>query len=108
YGRTIPNLGVEALTWTLTLTAPERRAEPDVVARGGARRAPANGQRPVFDPERGDFITAAVLERKDLPPGATFAGPALIMEAQTTTFVPAAFDGSVSGHGHLVLKRRPA
>ena len=39
-------------------------------------------------------------------PGARFSGPALIVEDQTTTFAPSAFDGIVSPEGHLVLTRR--
>ena len=45
-------------------------------------------------------------ERDALPEGATFSGPAVVVEDQTTTFVPSDFDGRVSGHGHLVLTRR--
>jgi N-methylhydantoinase A len=38
--------------------------------------------------------------------GSTFSGPAVIIEDQTTTFVPSAFAGSVDAHGHLVLRQR--
>jgi N-methylhydantoinase A len=41
-----------------------------------------------------------------MPEGSTFAGPAVIIEDQTTTFVPATFDGYVNAQGHLILKRQ--
>jgi N-methylhydantoinase A len=59
----------------------------------------------VFDAGLGKFVEAAVIERDKALPGATFSGPAVIVEAQTTTFAPTGFDGAVSRHGHLVLTR---
>ena len=47
-----------------------------------------------------------MIERERAAPGATFSGPAIIVEAQTTTFAPSGFDGAVSAHGHLVLTKR--
>jgi N-methylhydantoinase A len=107
FNRTIPNLGVEVMTWTLVLSRKAPTASAPVLAvahpeRGAARET----TRRVFDPESGGFVAAAVLSRAALPAGSRFNGPALIIEDQTTTYVPASFDGSVSVHGHLVLDRR--
>ena len=107
FNRTIPNLGVEVMTWTLVLSRKAPAAADDGLA------APPEGSvasaelvRQVFDPESGTFMMASVLQRNALPVGSRFCGPALIVEDQTTTYVPATFDGSVSVHGHLVLDRR--
>ena len=107
FSRTIPGLSVEALTFTLTLS----RAAPALASRGvdakpAHRAAAIKGKRKVFDAGLGKFVEAAVIERDTTPPGATFNGPALVVEAQTTTFVPSDFDGAVSAHGHLILTRR--
>jgi N-methylhydantoinase A len=59
----------------------------------------------VFDGEIGQFVTASVIRRDAMQEGSTFSGPAVIIEDQTTTFVPSAFDGHVNAHGHLILKR---
>ncbi len=106
YGRTIPKLRVEALTWTLLLACePTDGAAPAAMPAVAAEPAPIEGSKPVFDAELGKFVAAAVIRRDALRPGSTFEGPAIIVEDQTTTYVPGGFQGAVSSHGHLVLKR---
>jgi N-methylhydantoinase A len=106
YGRTIPNLDVEILSWTLSLQTivpePERAAPP---APAGEARAPRETRR-VFDPGLGREVDAGIFWRPDLAPGDRVAGPALIAEPQTTTVVSAAFDAVVDDLGYLVLRRR--
>jgi len=106
YSRTIPNLGIEALTWMLVLVGKrkDKTSEParatDLVG-----PAPIEQTKPVFDGEIGQFVTASVIRRDAMQDGSTFSGPAVIIEEQTTTFVPSAFKGHVNAHGHLILKR---
>ena len=106
YGRTIPNLSVEALTWTLMLSSPPMPTEPEAAVqdRAGAPAA-IDGSRQVFDAALGGFVAASVIRRDSMRPGSTFVGPAVITEDQTTTHVPSGYDGTVSSRGHLVLKR---
>jgi 5-oxoprolinase (ATP-hydrolysing) len=42
-------------------------------------------------------------DRSTLAPGATFAGPCLVLEDYSATFVGEAWEGRVDGAGHLVL-----
>lgn len=106
YGRTIPNLRVQALTWTLVLSRPANGLDHGIeVHAAPAAAARAQTQTEVFDAGLGRFVKAAVIARAGLSPGSTFAGPALIVEDQTTTFVPCGFAGQVSAHRHLVLTR---
>ncbi len=107
YSRTIPTLNVEALTWTLILSSPSPdtpgdQASPDSTAPA----VPVADTRQVFDVERGAFLTASALNREALPPESVFAGPALVTESQTTTYVPPSFEGSVTARGHLMLTRK--
>ncbi len=107
YNRTIPNLRVEALTWMLVLSRnPHASSEGPKPESVNATPAPIAYTKQVFDAAVGNFVTASVIMREQAKPGSTFRGPALVMEDQTTTFVPSAFDGSVSPQGHLVLQRR--
>ncbi len=107
YNRTIPNLRVEALTWMLVLSRkPSGQAAAVVRTAQSTGPAPVAYRRKVFDAAVGSFVDANVIFRAQALPGSTFNGPALVMEDQTTTFVPSAFDGSVSPQGHLVLQRR--
>jgi len=47
-----------------------------------------------------------VLGRADLKPGDMFAGPALIVESQTTTVVTSTYDGEIDAYSNIVLNRK--
>ena len=107
YSRTIPNLYAEALTWMLVLACPSDSRPPDAPPGDvSPHPAPLEGSKQIFDVESGSFVTASTIRRERLEQGSYFDGPALIIEDQTTTYVPAGFSGSVASHGHLVLQRR--
>jgi len=106
YGRTIPHLEVEVLSWSLIV----RTATPAPIkaARGPRRAVPRpDGTRALYDPAAQRFRSAAVRDRTKLLPGAAFPGPALVVEDQTTTVVGAGYRASVNSLGYLVLERAP-
>lgn len=108
FGRTIPGLDMEILSWTLTAAAHIDPAVADKViatARATCAATPID-HRQLFDPERSDYVTAPVYWRDDLSPGMQITGPALIAEDQTTTVVTAAFSAAVDDHGYLILDRQ--
>ena len=105
FGRTIPRLEVEALSWTLTLAT--ERPLPAVVADPAPRPAPpAAGRRRVFDPGAERSIEAGVWQRESLQAGMQVEGPAVVVEAETATVVPPAYTATVTAGGHLLLQRR--
>ena len=59
----------------------------------------------VVDPGSGRFEAVALYNRRDLPPGATIAGPALIVEDETTTMVTRRFRARIDALGSIVLTR---
>ena len=103
YGRTIPNLAVEVLSWTLTVGTRLRPVTTVRPVRGSAR-ARAQGERRVYDPRTRRFCDTAVYERTALAPGARIAGPALIVEDQTTTWVGSEFEASVNSAGDIDMR----
>jgi len=107
YSRVVPGVDIELLTWTvLVSSAPHEVAvHADDAA---AYAAEADGRRQVFDAESGEFVTVPVYKRSRLKPGARFAGPAVVTEAETTTIVSPAFDVRVDGYGYLHCERRQA
>ena len=106
YGRTIPDLDVEILSWTLTLGT-ELPAVTQVPAPAFDGSAIASiAQRSVFDPTATDFIETPVYRRDDLAPGVRIEGPALIVEDQTTSVVTAGFDATLNQAGYVVMRRR--
>jgi len=106
YGRTIPDMDVEVLTWALTLTgpveAPSPVAEPDAVGTPPT----VNGERTLFNTRAADFETVPVYARDTLTPGMRIAGPAIVSESQTTTVVTPDFDARIDGRGYIILERR--
>jgi N-methylhydantoinase A len=103
FGRIIPGLEAEVLSWALSVGT---RVEPPTrVAPPQKRAAPApTARRRVFDPGSGDFLESAVFRRADIVPGARIAGPALIVEDETTTVVAPNFELTVNAVGYLVLE----
>jgi N-methylhydantoinase A len=104
FGRIIPGLEIEALSWILNLSTPAPLPAPAAAPRPVAAPA-ASGTRRVFDPARGEFHDAALFRRADLAPGMALAGPAVVVEAATATVIPPGFDLEVAAGGHLVLTR---
>jgi N-methylhydantoinase A len=106
YSRIIPGVEVEILSWVLLLSAPPP-AEPAAVPPSPTPHAPEPARhRPVFDPELGEFVTVAIYDRHDLKPGAQIAGPAVIVEDETSTVVTRLFDATVDAFGYIELTRR--
>ncbi len=102
FGRTIPRLEVEALTWTLSLATV--RPLPAPVAAPAPCGAPAPvGRRTVLDSATGLREQATVFDRAALAPGAAVEGPALIVEEETTTVVPRGASASVNALRQIVL-----
>jgi N-methylhydantoinase A len=103
YGRTIPGMDVEVLTFALSLAAPPAPAPPPAPPReaGGVS---ARGERPLFDIARAAFGPAPVYAREAL--GTTpLAGPLVVLEDQTTTVVPRGFEVLAGPDDALVLRR---
>ena len=104
YGREMATGEIEILTWTVTVSTPRAPVVP-VPAAGREGAAKPVAQRPVFDPGSGQSLDTAIYLRDGLRPGDRLDGPALIVEAQTTTVVPPSFQAEVNGAGQLVLQR---
>lgn len=107
FGRVIPKLEIEILTWTLSL-ATERvpvREAANIPIEKNAAGPIQEGARDVFDPRRGSRETASVFARSALAAGSAIAGPALITEEQTTTLVPRGFSAWVNSLEQIVIDR---
>lgn len=103
YGRTLPNVAVEIISWSVGVAAPAPQAATAAVT-GIAGKAAPQGWRDVFDFARRAVRPVATFERSALPVNAPLAGPALVVEDETTTIVGDGFSAWVDGHGHLILE----
>jgi N-methylhydantoinase A len=104
FGRRIPDLDVEVLSWSLrlaTIGAPIKLCPPaplDHVAE------PADYV-DVIDPPTGQLERIALYNRSALTPGSTITGPALIVEDETTTLVTESFSARIDALGSIVMNR---
>jgi N-methylhydantoinase A len=71
----------------------------DAVVRSDARL----GTRDAWDDGR--FVSATVYAREKLGRGARIAGPAIVEQYDTTTWLPAAWQAKVDAHDNLLLER---
>ena len=105
YARSVPGMDVEILGWKLVVAAPLPEDPETVVSvRGDEGEGPS--RRHLVDPAAGKMEEVPVFRRESLDPGATFEGPCVITEGQTTTVVTASFHGQVDHHGHIALEAR--
>jgi len=105
YGRTIPDMDVEVLTWALTLSAPVEDPQP-VSDPATEARPEAIGERRLFNTRTADFEAVPVYARQTLLPGMHIPGPAIVSESQTTTVVARGFDARIDGRGYIILERQ--
>lgn len=107
YGGLAVKLPIEVLTWRVSvatvLPPPEPVADPTKPF-----TATPHAHREVLDPGLGEVRRHALYRRTDLRPGHRLAGPALIVEDETTTVVSPSFDAHIDGHGYIVMTRRLA
>jgi N-methylhydantoinase A len=103
FGLRIADVRVEFLTWSVGVSTGQKEKKH-------ARKKPSNSKAKsnrassVFDPVSGKIQTIPSYRRGELAPGARLAGPALVVEPQTTTLVPRGWRCSVTGAGHLYLE----
>ncbi len=98
-------LEIEIVTWSVKVED-ERPAPPRrTLIRDGEAHV-TDATRAVFDPGSGAPLRTAIVERAALASGAKVAGPAVVVERETSTVVTAPFDLVVQGDGSLLLVRR--
>ncbi|MGI9501276.1 MAG: hydantoinase/oxoprolinase family protein, partial [Geminicoccaceae bacterium] len=105
YGVRLDHVGIEITAWSLTLSASVSTDRLVAAPAAVRKRAGPMGWRDVYEPAHGGFRPFALHRRADLLPGAQFEGPAIVMEDQTSTIVPAGWQVSIAGNLEIVLER---
>jgi len=108
YGRTIDGIDVEALSWTLTISAPRQTDAGKAQSSTKKAAPPPTGSQSLFDPTAAARVDAPVYLRDQLHAGNQIKGPALITEDQTTTVVTSSYEATIDGRGYIVLTRGKA
>ncbi len=89
YGRTYPDSEVEFINFKVRASLPERLLQLPKLRKkkGQTIKAAIKGQRPAYSPIAKDFISYTVYDRYKLFPEASFQGPAIIEEKESTLIV---------------------
>ncbi|MBI2204724.1 MAG: hydantoinase/oxoprolinase family protein [Candidatus Rokubacteria bacterium] len=104
YQRTNPELGIEVVTWRLTVSGPDPAVPRWRLAGDPGAGAPVpKKRRDVF--LRGAYESVPVYDRDRLATGARIAGPAIVEERESTAVVTPGFDVRVDDSFNLVLQR---
>ncbi|MEE8301385.1 MAG: hydantoinase/oxoprolinase family protein, partial [Candidatus Tectomicrobia bacterium] len=106
YERTIPNLEVEILTWVLLVSTATEPLTTETTPPASAASPQPIGQRQMVDTASGEQVTASVYERQALQPGMRLAGPAVIVEQDTTTVVSARFSAYIHPLDYIILEQQ--
>jgi N-methylhydantoinase A len=102
FARYIPGAVIEIMSWVVLATTDTEM--PRQLGKAAPQPAPAPaGERSVFDARLGRRIPVPVYERSRLAAGVAIAGPALVVEEGTSTYVSPSFDLAVDAGGALVL-----
>jgi N-methylhydantoinase A len=104
FGRSIPDLEVEVLSWSLRVATADPPIEPCPLPPPD-RAVDAVGHAHVVDSISGERETVPIYTRLKLAPGAVIQGPALIVEDETTTLVLRNFTARINGLGYIVMTR---
>jgi len=103
YGRIIPGLDVEVLSWTLNLTTAQEQAVPIDETLPRSSNDKDYPTRLMVDD--GNLVPAQQVFRDQLPKYERLEGPMLIIEDQTTTVVPSRFAVHVNAREDLVIEK---
>jgi len=107
FSRAIPSAAIEVLNWSVLVSTHAERPEPTPKVAPAPAPQP-QGHRAVFDGRAERRIEVPIYRRESMAPGAVIAGPALIAEDETTTFVSASFDAHIDGSGCIVMEQKAA
>ncbi len=104
FGRAIDDLTIEAVSWSVRVASVQKRPKAlQLVAASNEIRS--EHFRPMFDPAVGDRVDTAIVERDSLSPGDAVSGPAVIVEAQTTTVLGSHHVAVLQTDGTLLISR---
>ena len=107
YQRILPNAEVEILTWGLSLTAPSPALNQLISNTVSKKHVSSQETQAIFDSGIRKMKHIPVYVRSYLSPGDIVSGAALIVEDETSTFVPETFDAQVSDNGFIIIERKP-
>jgi N-methylhydantoinase A len=105
FGRAIDDLAIETVSWSVRVSSIVPTPEHVELSTEASSTWPVGATRGAYDAVSGRRVATAVLERSDLAPGTSIAGPAIIAESQTTTVIGSHHVCTMQADGTLLVTR---
>lgn len=106
YHRKNPGIPLEFVSWRVLVRGPKPKINA-VQPRAGADVLALKGRRRVFIPEAGTMVECPVYSRAALGPGASFRGPAIVEEDESTAVIGRDGTAEIDAAGNLIVNIRP-
>jgi len=87
YGRKGPDVPLEVINWRVVASGPQAKMDFRLPLAASARNKALKGSRLAYFPEHGRYVETPVYDRYALAPGASFSGPAIVEERESTLIV---------------------
>ncbi|MFK3781042.1 hydantoinase/oxoprolinase family protein [Agrobacterium sp. NPDC089420] len=105
FGRAIEGLDIEVVSWSVKASSPLPPVERVASTAEGDTVAPRERRR-LFEASQGAYLDAGIHERETLKPGDVVAGPAVIVERETSSVLTSSFKAIVQNDGCLLVTRQ--
>lgn len=110
FGHGVDGLDCEVVSWALSLRTPDLPVEPTII---GFEAVPDTAitvldRREVFDAHDAAFHACTIYEREALPVHIQVAGPCIVTERETSTYVSPGFSVARQSDGCLLIRRNPS
>jgi N-methylhydantoinase A len=104
YGRKGPDVPLEIINWRVIASGPRPSLQLKLPRRDARSNSARKGIRRAYFPERGGYVDTPVFDRYALAPGATFDGPAIVEERESTLIVGAGGRASVDDSLNVIVE----
>ena len=105
FGRSLEGLDIEIMNWSVQSSSILPAVEPVAPVSSETLLSPASKRR-IFDAREQAFVEAGIYDRESMVAGSKVAGPAIIVENETTTIVNSAFEAIMQSDLCLLVQRK--
>ena len=104
YGHSNPESNIEIVTWRLKVIDETGELKTPEIPQSGAVKDAEKSSRRAFDSRYDDFREYRVLDRMELPPNASFEGPVIVEEEESTTVVDHGASVRIDEIGNMIIE----
>jgi len=102
FGRALPRVEIEVTSWSVVIRTPRAPGQALAEVSPQSHTAPCD-TRSLWDPAVGERLDAEIVHRDALAVGDQVTGPAVIVEDETSTVIPARFRAHINQIGYIVI-----